>query len=327
MGAGHDLQIDGIGGGHPLTSKAAIVGPATVPGADIDYLFAQGKVHERTVDTSPNCGNMLAAVAPFAIEAGLVVASDAVTTVRIHNVNTGKLIEARVRTPGGHVAYDGETAIDGVPGSAAPIDLSFVDAAGAKTGRLLPTGVPVDRISGIEVSCVDAAMPVMLVRADDLGKSGYEAAESYAADPAFMARLDAMRVEAGRRMGCPNAAALVIPKPVLIAPAVQGGTLTVRYFMPHDCHRALAITGAVATATACATPGTVAAATLAGAVSPPSDLIFEHPSGRLVVRLEPTAADRSAPVAIVRRTARRLFEGTVFARPSDLPRTGAGTAH
>jgi 2-methylaconitate cis-trans-isomerase PrpF len=315
MGAGHDLQIDGIGGGNPLTSKAAIVGPATVPGADVDYLFAQVRVRERAVDTSPNCGNMLAAVGPFAIEAGLIAASDGgITTVRIHNVNTGKLIEARVRTPGGRVVYDGETAIDGVPGTAAPIDLSFLDVAGAKTGRLLPTGVPVERIGGIEVSCIDAATPVMLVRAADLGKSGNEAADSYITDLAFMARLEVMRVEAGRRMGFPNAAAMVIPKPVLIAPAVHGGTLSVRYFMPHDCHRALAITGAIATAIACATPGTVAAAALPGAVSPPSDLIFEHPSGRLVVRLEPTAADRSVPVVIVRRTARRLFEGTVFAR-------------
>ena len=138
MGAGHELEIDGIGGGNPLTSKVAIVGPATMPGADVDYLFAQVRIRERAVDTSPNCGNMLAAVGPFAIEAGLVPASDGITTVRIHNVNTGKLIEARVRTPGGRVVYDGETAVDGVPGTAAPIDLSFLDVAGAKTGRLLP---------------------------------------------------------------------------------------------------------------------------------------------------------------------------------------------
>jgi 2-methylaconitate cis-trans-isomerase PrpF len=289
-----------------------------MPGADVDYLFAQVRIRERAVDTSPNCGNMLAAVGPFAIEAGLVPASDGITTVRIHNVNTGKLIEAHVMTPGGRVTYEGDAAIDGVPGTAAAIRLSFLDVAGAKTGRLLPTGAPVERIDGIEVSCVDAAIPVMLVRAADLGKSGHETADSYRADPPFMAQLEAMRIEAGRRMGFPNAAAMVIPKPVLIAPAVSGGTLSVRYFMPHDCHRALAITGAIATATACVTPGTVAAA-LAGSVTLPNEITLEHPSGRLSVRLEP-AADRPAPVAIVQRTARRLFEGSVFARPSDLPR-------
>jgi 2-methylaconitate cis-trans-isomerase PrpF len=319
MGAGHDLGIDGIGGGHPLTSKAAIVGPASVPGADVDYLFAQVSIRERRVDTSPNCGNMLTAVGPFAIEAALVPASDGITTVRIHNVNTGKLIEARVMTPGGRVTYEGETAIDGVPGTAAPIRLFFLDVAGAKTGRLLPTGVPVERIDGIEVSCVDAATPIMLVRAADLGKSGREAADSYRTDQAFTAQLEAMRIEAGQRMGFPDAATMVIPKPVLIAPAVCGGTLSVRYFMPRDCHRALAITGAIATATACVTSGTVAAS-LAGSFTPPDEVTLEHPLGRLSVWLEP-AAGRPAPIAIVQGTARRLFEGAVFARPSDLPAT------
>jgi len=328
MGAGNDLGIDGIGGGNPLTSKVAIVGPATVAGADVDYLFAQVRVQEGVVDTSPNCGNMLAAVGPFAIEAGLVPAADGVTVVRIHNVNTGKLIEARVQTPGGHVTYDGDAAIDGVPGTAAPIHLAFLDAAGANTGRLLPTGAPVDRIGGIEVSCIDAAIPVMLVRATDLGKTGYEPSESYRLDRDFLARLEGLRVEAGRRMGFANAAGMVIPKPVLLAPPTRGGTLAVRYFMPHDCHRAMAITGAVATATACTIPGTVAAAlaaTPSGHLAMLGDVTFEHPAGRLTVHLEPSArlepsAGQGAPIASILRTARRLFEGTVFARPSDPPR-------
>lgn len=324
MWAGNDLGIDGIGGGNPLTSKVAIVGPATLAGADVDYLFAQVRVQEGIVDTSPNCGNMLAAVAPFAIEAGLVPATDGVTVVRIHNVNTGKLIEARVQTPDGRVTYEGEAVIDGVPGTAAPIHLAFLDAAGANTGRLLPTGAPVDRIigidgtDGIEVSCIDAAIPVMLVRAADLGKTGHEPMDSYRLDRVFMARLEALRVEAGRRMGFPNAAGMVIPKPVLLAPPTRGGTLAVRYFMPHDCHRAMAITGAVATATACTIPGTVASA-LAGRMALPGDVTFEHPAGRLTVRLDP-GAGQSAPTASILRTSRRLFEGTVFARPSDPPR-------
>ena len=175
MGGGHDLGIDGIGGGNAVTNKVAIVGPATVPGADVDYLFAQVRVPEGIVDTSPNCGNMLAAVGPFAIEAGLVAATADRTHVRIHNVNTGKLIDATVATPGGRVTYEGEARIDGVPGTAAPIELSFPNAAGARTGHLLPTGRPVDRIEGIDVTCIDAAMPVMLVRAADLGCSGRQA--------------------------------------------------------------------------------------------------------------------------------------------------------
>lgn len=324
MGAGHELEIDGIGGGNPLTSKVAIVGPATVTGADVDYLFAQVRIGERTVDTSPNCGNMLAAVGPFAIEAGLVPAADGLTRVRIHNVNTGKLIEARVVTPGGRVTYEGDASIDGVPGTASPIRLAFLNAAGAKTGRLLPTGAPVERIDGIEVSCIDAATPVMLVRAADLGKSGVEPADAYRTDRAFMARLEAMRVEAGRRMGFADVTSLVIPKPVLIAPARAGGTLTTRYFMPHDCHRALAVTGAVAVATACITPGTITAS-LTGTIALPGEIRLEHPSGRIAVHLEP-GPGRSEPVASIQRTARRLFEGAVFARRSHLPRTTARAA-
>src|SRR5580693_6254071 len=259
MGSGHWLEIDGIGGGNPLTSKVAIVAPSRQRGADVDYLFAQVIVDERVVDTSPNCGNMLAGVGPFAIEAGLVPASDGTTLVRIHNVNTGKLIEARIATPEGHVTYDGDAAIDGVPGTAAPVYLSFLDAAGSKTGALLPTGAPIDRCGDVEVSCVDAAMPVVIVRARDLGKTARETPAELHADRAFMARLEQLRVEAGARMGIADAADRVIPKPVLVAPPARGGTLAARYFMPHECHNALATTGAVALATACATPGTLAA--------------------------------------------------------------------
>jgi len=307
MGAGHDLAIDGIGGGDPVTCKAAIVGPPSVPDADVDYLFAQVRLRENLVDTSPNCGNMLAAVGPFAIEAGLVAAAQNETRLRIHNVNTGKIIEARVQTPGGRVTYAGSTAIDGVPGTAAPVRLAFPDAAGARTGRLLPTGRAAEVIDGVAVSCIDAAMPVMLVRAADLGCTGREPPEAYA-DAGFRARLEAIRIEAGRRMGFADAGSLVIPKPVLLAPSASA-TLCTRYFMPHACHRALAVTGAVAVATACVTPGTIAA-DMAGPLLPPVDIVLEHPSGRLTVQLAP------GPVACIVRTARRLFEGTVFACPA-----------
>jgi 2-methylaconitate cis-trans-isomerase PrpF len=314
MGAGHELQVDGIGGGNPLTSKVAIVGPASVEGAHVDYLFAQVKVTERMVDTSPNCGNMLSAVGPFAIEAGLVRATVGTTSVRIHNVNTGKIIEALVCTPEGRVAYDGGTRIDGVPGTAAPVYLNFGDAAGAKTGRLFPTGRPTDTIQGVAVTCIDAAMPLMIVRASDLGKRGTETPAELDADRAFMARLEALRIEAGERMGFANVANLVIPKPVLVAAPAAGGTISGRYFMPASCHKAFAITGAVGVATACTQQGTVAAE-ISGAVELPKVVTIEHPSGALDVRLEPAPGKR-APSASLVRTARRLFEGAVFAQVS-----------
>ncbi|MFL5256573.1 MAG: 4-oxalomesaconate tautomerase [Rhodopila sp.] len=310
MGAGNELGIDGIGGGNPLTSKVAIVGPSSVPDADVDYLFAQVRVREGMVDTSANCGNMLAAVGPFAIEVGLIAATAGTTRVRIHNVNTGKRIEAVVATPGGVVTYDGDARIDGVPGTAAPVELAFPNAAGARTGRLLPTGRAAETICGVEVTCLDAAMPVMIARAADFGFTGQEDPVAFA-DPDFRTRLETMRCEAGWRMGLGDVSALVVPKPVLIAPAA-GATLAARYFMPHECHKALAVTGAVALATSCATPGTVAAA-LAGVVTVPQTVTFTHPSGQIAVTLAP------GPEALVQRTARRIFEGSVFARRGHLP--------
>ncbi len=309
LGAGHELQIDGIGGGSPLTSKVAVVGPSTRPDADVDYLFAQVKVAECAVDTSPNCGNMLSAVAPFAIEQGLVRARHGQTTVRIYNVNTGKLIAATVQTPEGAVTYEGATIIDGVPGGAAPIHLTFIDAAGSKTGHLLPTGGTIDVVENVPVTCIDAATPLVIIRADDLGKTGLEQPSELDADRPFMTRLEAVRRTAAIRMGLPPD--LVIPKPVLIAPAVHGGTICARYFMPHACHRAFAVTGAVALATACAIPGSVARA-LVGK-EPSGTVKIEHPSGQLELELF-WAEGAEAPTVSVVRTARRIFEGAVFAR-------------
>jgi len=315
MGSGHELQVDGIGGGHPLTSKVAIVSPSKIPGADVDYLFAQVNVHERLVDTSPNCGNMLAGVGPFALEAGLVAAKLGVSTVHIYNVNTKKLIEARIETPGGRVRYDGDIAIDGVPGTAAPIHLAFLDAAGAKTGKLFPTGNPRDVIGGVAMSLIDAAMPIVAIKAADLGMTGYETPARFAENRPFMERLEMLRLEAGRRMGLGDVKALVIPKPVLVAPARAGGTLAARYFMPHACHNAFATTGAVAVGTAAVTPGTVIAE-VAGTPKMPVDVTIEHPSGRMQVRLELRPGE-TAPVAFLVRTARRLFEGRVLVNMRD----------
>lgn len=312
MGSGHPLEIDGIGGGNSLSSKVAIIGPATRAGADVDYLFAQVKVDEQSVDTSPNCGNMLSAVGPFAIEAGLVTAGGQETTVRVHNVNTGKIIEAVVQTPGGTVRYQGDAAIDGVPGSAAPVYLAFTEAVGAKTGRLLPTGAPQEVIDGVPVSLVDGATPVMIVRPEAFGVTGSEPAAELDANADLLARLEALRLEAGRRMGFGDVRGSVLPKPVLVGRPKHGGDLSVRYFTPHRCHTALATTGAVSIAMAATLPDSLVGSTLPE-FGLPAGLVLEHPTGRMEVRVG-MPAGATDPAVYVMRTCRRLFEGAVLAR-------------
>ena len=312
LGSGHELQVDGVGGGHPLTSKVAIVSPSKRPGVDVDYLFAQVHVTERRVDTGPNCGNMLAAVGPFAVEAGIVSPQDGLTNVHIFNLNTNKSVPADVQTPGGRVQYTGDTAISGVPGTAAPILLTFVGAEGSKTGALLPTGRVIDVIDGVEVSCVDAAMPVVIIAAEALGLVGDETPARLNADSALLTRLESIRLQAGRLMGLGDVSASVIPKPVLVSrSAIQPG-LRLRYFMPHLCHPSMSITGSVAMAMASVTPGTLAHR-LVGEVLPlPVKLTLEHPLGSLEVAVR---ADEhgGSPVASVVRTARRLFDGVAYA--------------
>lgn len=322
MGSGHPLEIDGIGGGHALTSKVAIVGPSTVPDADVDYLFAQVNVLKPSVDTSPNCGNMLSAVGPFAIEAGLVAPTDPVTVIKIYNVNTGEIIEAEIPTPGGRVAYMGETRIDGVPGSAAPIRLTFVEALDVTSRALFPTGNEIETIEGIPVSCINCVMPMILVGAGDMGISGTESPAELNADIPFRNKLQSLRLEAGRRMGLGDVSDLVIPKPVILAPAADGGDLLVRYFMPHECHPSLATTGAVGIAAAM-TVSTTIAARIAGARRLPVELALEHPSG--VMRLGLSSRGDQIAISLI-RTARRLFEGQVLYKPQTPTMRAPGAA-
>ncbi|UQY34103.1 4-oxalomesaconate tautomerase [Pseudomonas fulva] len=312
MGAGHELEIDGIGGGSPQTSKVAIVSASSHPDADVDYLFVQVMVSERRVDTAPNCGNMLCAVGPFAIEQGLVKAGHRTTDVRIRNLNTGTFVCSKVQTPGGAVTYAGNTRIDGVPGVAAPIELTFLDAAGSKTGKLFPTGNTRDRFDGVQTTCIDMAMPMVLIDAASLGRSGRESPAELDADKAFLARLESIRLQAGLAMGLGDVSDKVIPKPVLLAPASSGGTIQVRYFMPHACHRALAITGSIGLATACVSPHTVAADLLglADHAERLNQVRIEHPSGSIDVALGYSGKTIRASVV---RTARRLFSGEVHA--------------
>ena len=312
LGSGHPLQIDGIGGGNTLTSKVAIIGPSTRSDADVDYLFAQVKVDTAEVDTAPNCGNMLSAVAPFAISAGLVSARDGETRVKVHNVNTGKIIEARIQTPRGEVQYQGDASIDGVPGDAAPVFLAFHDAVGAKTGRLLPTDAVMETLQGHSVTLIDGATSAVVLLAAEFGLSGSETTREIEANDVFMRQLEAIRLEAGMRMGFGDVANSVLPKPILVGAPRRGGDLAVRYFTPHTCHTSLATTGAVTIAMAATVAGTVVS-TVLNKGSSPAELTFEHPTGRMTVRVE-NQASGNVPVVYVMRTCRRLFEGSALVR-------------
>ena len=315
MGSPDPLQVNGIGGGDPLTSKVAIISPSDRPDIDVEYLFAQVGVTQAVVDTNPNCGNMLSAVGPFAIEAGLVRPGEQETTVRIFNRNTGKSIHAVVQTPGGTVTYDGSAEIDGVSGSAAPIKLTFLDATGSKTSGLFPTGEKREIIDGIEVSLVDYAMPMMLLRAADVGLEGHERPEEIDADRELFRRLEAMRREAGRRMGLGDVSNAVVPKiGLLSAPRREDGTITSRYLVPHRTHRAHAVTGALCVSVAARSAGTVAydVARPGGAT-----VLVEHPSGKISIELE-TGEDGSVNRASLIRTARRIFEGHVILSADDI---------
>jgi len=307
-------QIDGVGGAEPLTSKVAIVSKSTRPNVDVDYLFAQVSIDKPMVDVSPNCGNMLAGVGPFAIEKGLVPARDPTTRVAIYMVNTGNLAVATIQTPGGVVRYDGGTAIAGVPGTAAPIEIDFLDTAGSVCESLLPTGKPRDRVNGIDVTCVDNGMPVVVIPANALGKTGYESPKDLDADVAFKRRLEELRLAVGPLMGLGDVRDKVVPKMTLIAPPRAGGHVCTRTFIPHRCHAAIGVLGAVSVATACVLPGSVADGIVKKPSGNPLIISVEHPSGEFTVTLEVSGsgADFKVGRSGILRTARALFEGRVL---------------
>ncbi len=320
MGSSDARQIDGIGGADSLTSKVAIVGPSAHSGVDVDYLFAQVAIDRPIVDTEPSCGNMLAGVGPFAVERGLVRGGDPETTVTIHNVNTGARIRAIVQTPGGQVSYDGDHAIDGVPGSAAPVRLEFVDIVGAKCGSMFPTGHSSETIKGIAVTCIDVAMPMVMIAAADFGRTGYETA-GLAADSGLMATIEQIRREAGRRMGLGDVRDKVVPKVALLARPRSGGLISSRYFTPDTLHAAHAVTGGICVAACALTPGTVASPLADPAAVSEGRCVIEHPSGVLDVRL--ATSDEGGALTIesagIVRTARKIFEGEVLVPASVWP--------
>ncbi|GAA0253598.1 4-oxalomesaconate tautomerase [Actinomadura nitritigenes] len=310
MGTPDPRQIDGIGGAHPLTSKVAVVSPSTRPDVDVDYLFLQLGVEEPAVSDRQNCGNLLAGIGPFAVERGLVAAGPDRSGVRIRMVNSDSVATATFATPGGAVDYDGDTAISGVPGTAAPIVLDFEDTEGSACGALLPTGNVRDVVDGVEVTCVDNGMPVVVAAASDLGATGYE-------DPADLARLrdrvQSLRLAAGRLMGLGDVSDASVPKTTLVAPPRDGGAICTRTFIPLRVHASIGVLGAVTVATALLMDGAVGH-DLADLPAPGAPMGIEHPTGRLdvAVELDGASVRRSSIV----RTARKLFDGTVFPRRS-----------
>ncbi|MBA0086531.1 MAG: 4-oxalomesaconate tautomerase [Acidobacteria bacterium Pan2503] len=314
MGSPDVRQIDGIGGADPLTSKVAIVSRSAQPGIDVDYLFAQVSVDRPLVDVTPTCGNMLAGVGPFAIERGLVVPRDPVTPVRIYMVNTANVAIAHVPTTSGVVSYEGQATIAGVPGTSAAIRIDFLDTAGAVCGALLPTGRSLDELDGMKATLIDNGMPVALLRAEHFGKSGYETPAELDADKNFKARLEEIRIIAGERMGLGDVRAKVVPKMTLIAPPQSGGHVATRTFIPHKCHAAIGVLGAVTVGTACVLPGSVARGIVSIPEGPMKRISVEHPSGEFSLEIE--VEEGSGGLKVVRssliRTARALFRGEVL---------------
>lgn len=312
MGSPDPRQIDGVGGAHPLTSKVAVVSPSALPGIDVDYLFLQVMVDQAIVTDKQNCGNILAGIAPFAVERGLVPAHGDETKVRIRMVNTDGIVTAVIQTPGGRPRYDGDTAIDGVPGTAAAVVLDFEDSgAGAS---VFPTGNITDTFGGIPVTCVNNGMPVVVVAASSFDKTGYESVADLEGDEELNKRKEELRLEAGQAMGLGDVSGTTVPKISLVAPPAHGGTISTRTFIPVRVHESIGVLGAVSVGTAIVIPGAVGhdLAVLDGGPR----LSVEHPSGALQVEVELDTA--VTPPRVIRsgvvRTARKLFDGTVFPR-------------
>lgn len=321
MGSPDTRQIDGIGGADPLTSKVGIVAPGS-NGVDIEWTFAQVSLREPLVDTTPNCGNMLAAVVPFALESGMIAPRGDVTTLRVLTRNTGTLSDIEVQTPGGRVEYAGSARIDGVPGTASPVNISFLDTAGSVCGALFPTGNLVDRFDGIDVTCIDNGMPVVIMLAADLGASGYETRDELNANTALKKRIESIRLQAGPAMKLGDVTKKVVPKMCLVAkplPDTQpAGHISTRTFIPHDCHSAVGVLGAVTVATAAVTPGTVASRVAQIPAGTRKTFSVQHPSGEFTVVLEMSTGN---PAEVARasllRTARLLMRGEVMI-PADI---------
>lgn len=322
LGSPDKRQIDGIGGAHPLTSKVGVVSASAKPGVALEFLFAQLQPDKDTVDTTPNCGNMLAAVVPFALEAGLVKAQGDVSTFRVLTLNTGMACDITVQTPGGVVEYEGDARIDGAPGSSAPVTINFLDTAGSVCSGLLPTGKVKDTIAvkgdgfepfTIDVTCIDNGMPLVIFRAEDIGRSGYEGVDELNADTALKTKIEALRLAASLKMGLGDVTKKNYPKMTLIAPPKHGGALTTRSFIPHVCHDAIGVLAAVTVGTACVLDGSVCEGVAVIPDGASKKVSVEHPTGEFSVALQTDPANpQNVTQAALLRTARLLMRGEVM---------------
>lgn len=313
FGSPDPRQIDGIGGGDPLTSKAALLSPPIHPDADVEYLFLQVFPDRALVSDAQGCGNILAGVGPAAIEMGLVAAQDGETEIRIHMCNTGEIARAVVQTPGGRVCYSGEAQIDGVPGQHAPIPLMFENLAGSQCGALLPTGREWDKINGTACTLIDNGMPCVIMKAAEFGLSGQESPEQLEANSELKTRLESIRLSAGALMGLGDVTDKSVPKMILVStPVTPSGVVHTRAFIPHRCHASIGVFAAVSVATACCLPtgpGSEVARLPNGAL-----FAIEHPIGAAEVVLNRTP-DGAVIGAGTLRTARKLMAGRVFPAP------------
>lgn len=309
MGSPDPRQIDGLGGAHPLTSKVAVVSGSADPDADVGYLFLQVAVDAPEVTDRQNCGNLLAGVGPFAVERGLVPAGGTETSVRIRMLNTGELAVATFPTPGGRVDPTGAAAISGVPGTAAAVVVEFPQG----TGPLLPTGNVRDTVAGTEVTCVDNGMPVVLIPAAALGVGGHETPAELEGDAVLAGRLREIRSAAGRLMGLGDVEGTTVPKLTLLAPPRDGGAVATRTFIPVRCHTSIGVLGAASVAAGLRLPGGVGEG-IARLPDSGDRVRVEHPTGFLEIDVR---VDPALPVVrrtAVVRTARKIFDGTVFPR-------------
>ena len=311
MGSPDPRQIDGMGGADPLTSKVAVVSKSERPGIDVDYLFLQVFVDQAIVTDAQNCGNILAGVGPFAIERGLTPATGDETRVAIFMENTGQVAIATVQTPGGVVTYAGDAAIDGVPGTHAPIPTEFRDTAGSSCGALLPTGNAVDVVNGVRVTLIDNGMPCVVMKAADVGVTGYEDRESLDANTELKAKIEAIRLAVGARMNLGDVKDKSVPKMMLVAAPRAGGAVCVRSFIPHRAHATIGVLGAVSVATACLIPGSPAAEVAVVPEGARKTLSVEHPTGEMTCVVETDDKGDVVSAALL-RTARKLMDGVVF---------------
>jgi len=314
VGQGDPRQIDGLGGADSLTAKVAVVSPSEREGADLNYLFIQVVIGKGQLATVQNCGNILAGVLPFAVETGMFSAQEGHTTAVIRMMNSDSLCEVSIETPNGQVNYKGETKVDGVLGTAAPIICNYLEVAGKNCGSLLPTGNVIDIVDGIEVTCVDNGMPVVVLRATDLGISGYETKAELDADEDLKKDLESIRLQVGPKMNLGDVTNKTVPKMCLISPPKNGGVVNTRTFIPHVCHAAIGVLGAVSAATGAIYPGSVGEGITQKPANLNSPMSIEHPSGEFTVNLtvEEHNSQMSFKKSGVIRTARLISMGRVF---------------